>query len=300
MEDALKHLYDCEYKKLVCTSQSIAGALSISADDATELLARLEGLSLIRSEGAGFMLTQEGRSYALRIIRVHRLWERYLADETGTKETDWHPQAELQEHRLTSAQADALAAHMGDPRFDPHGDPIPTSSGELPNPKGQPLTSLSSGDVAEILHIEDEPAIVYEQIVALGLTPGMQVRVLEASKERIVFEAEGTEAVLAPVAARNITVQPIVGVLPVEGPYESLATLEPGESATVMGISRACRGLQRRRLMDLGVLPGTVVRSEMKSAGGDPTAYLIRGATVALRKTQANLIHIRREKGRNK
>jgi len=297
IEDALKHLYDYEYKRLVCTHQSISGALAISTDESVRLLSRLEALGLLRLEGEGFVLTDEGRSYALRIIRVHRLWERYLADETGLAETDWHQEAEVKEHRLTVAEADALAAQMGNPRFDPHGDPIPTAAGELPKPKGQPLTSLAQGDVAEIIHIEDEPAIVYAQIVAQGLSPGMRIRVLASTKERIRFEADGVENVLAPITAANITVIPLASETSVEGAHESLARLQPGEEATVIGISKACRGLQRRRLMDLGVIPGTVIRTEMRSASGDPTAYLIRGATIALRKKQARMIHIERKNG---
>lgn len=294
MEDALKHLYDCEYRNLICTQQSIAGTLSISGDEAAGLLARLEELGLLRSHGDVLIPTEEGRSYALRIIRVHRLWERYLADETGMSETDWHRHAERREHEITPAQADMLSVRMGNPRFDPHGDPIPTSTGELPHPKGQPLTVLSPGDVAEIVHVEDEPAMIYEQIVALGLNPGMRLRLLSATKERIRFDVEGVECVLAPVAAGNITVQAVTREERVAGPHDSLDGLRAGEEGVVVGLSRSCRGLQRRRLMDLGLVPGTLVRNEMSSAGGDPTAYLIRGATIALRRRQARMIHIKR------
>lgn len=296
IEDALKHLYDCEYKRVACTHQSLSGALGISGDDATPLLIELEEHGLLRPEGDRFLLTEEGRSYALRIIRVHRLWERYLADETGTKETDWHSEAERAEHRLTESEADALAAHMGNPRFDPHGDPIPTSTGEIPVRRGCALTQLSAGEIGQIIHIEDEPGAVYAQLVAQGLSPGVRIRILESSRNRIRFEAEGAENVLAPVVAGNVTVVPLPAETPIEGPHESLADLSPDESAQVVGISLSCRGLQRRRLMDLGIIPGTRVVAEMRSAGGDPTAYMIRGAAIALRETQARLIHIVREK----
>ena len=66
-----------------------------------------------------------------------------------------------------------------------------------------------------------------------------------------------------------------------------------GQEATVVDISAACRGLERRRLLDLGIVPGTVVRAELQSAGGDPIAYRIRGAMIALRKDQADLIYVR-------
>lgn len=295
IEDALKHLHDCEYKAIPCTRQSLSGALGISPDETAYLVQRLETLRLLKTEGDVFGLTQEGRSYALRVIRTHRLWERYLADETGTHETEWHAEAERKEHQLTREQTDALAAQMGNPRFDPHGDPIPTAAGDIPAHKGQPMNRLHKGEVGRIVHIEDEPPAVYAQLVAQGLYPGVQIRVLEISQERIRFEAEGVEAVLAPVVAANVTVVPAQEEITVEGPYETLDMLEPGQTARVISISRRCRRQQRRRLMDLGLLPGTRVTAEMRSASGDPTAYGIRGATIALRRAHAGMINIRRE-----
>jgi DtxR family Mn-dependent transcriptional regulator len=60
----------------------------------------------------------------------------------------------------------------------------------------------------------------------------------------------------------------------------------------VLGISKALRGQQRRRLMDLGVVPGTEIIAEMRSASGDPTAYQIKGASIALRKELADRIYL--------
>jgi DtxR family Mn-dependent transcriptional regulator len=296
MEDALKHAYDCEYRQITCSRQSIAGALSITADKASSLLDRLVRLGLVRLESDGFVLTDDGRSYALRIIRVHRLWERYLADETGVRETEWHDEAEKQEHRMTQTEAEALAAQMGNPRYDPHGDPIPTAAGEVPRLKGKPLHQMQQGVFAEIIHIEDEPVQVYSQIVAQGLYPGVRVRVIEANEERIVFEANGVEQTLAPIVAANVTVQALAETVLMQGPFETLASLKPGERGKVLGISRACRGQQRRRLMDLGVVPGTIISAELRSASGDPVAYGIRGATIALRQVQAQVVYIEKER----
>jgi DtxR family Mn-dependent transcriptional regulator len=293
VEDALKHAYDCEYKRVTATIPSIAGALSISVDEASRLAARLESLRLVTQSPDSLTLTPEGRSYALRVVRIHRIWERYLADETSVHESDWHREAELQEHRLTSAEADALAAHLGNPQLDPHGDPIPTSSGELPTRAGQSLTQLPDGEVAQIVHIEDEPHAVYVQLVAEGLYPGMQVVMLEQTRERVRFEANGEEVVLAPLLARNITVLPLPEGRKLKGPFRTLASAAPGEKVTVLAISRACRGAQRRRLMDLGIVPGTVIEPELSSLGGDPVAYIVRGALVALRRQQAEQIFIK-------
>lgn len=292
IEDALKHLYDCEYKQIPSTLQSISGALAISGDRAAKLLERLEAYNLVKSSAQTLDLTDDGRSYALRIIRVHRLWERYLADKTGLPEKDWHAKAEQIEHKMSLQEADVLAEKMGNPRFDPHGDPIPTTSGEIPPSKGIPLTDLPDSQFAKIIHIEDEPEAMYAQLVAQGLHPGMQVQMLDISPKRILFVLDGNEVSLAPVFAANVTVVPLTEEQTVEVAGRTLAELTPGEEGTVVFISKACRGLQRRRLMDLGILPGAKILYRMRSAGGDPTAYDIRGATIALRKSQAEMIYI--------
>ncbi|MGB5894314.1 MAG: iron dependent repressor, metal binding and dimerization domain protein, partial [Ignavibacteriaceae bacterium] len=103
IEDSLKHIYNCEYNRINCTLNSVAGNVSISADDAAKVVKKLEELELITSHETGISLTPEGRAYALRIIRTHRLWEKYLADETSVGEEDWHIAAEEIEHNITPA-----------------------------------------------------------------------------------------------------------------------------------------------------------------------------------------------------
>ncbi len=295
MEDALKHLYDYEHKRLVSTGESMSGVLGISRDETAELITRLQTLGLIQGKSGGVELTEEGRAYALRVIRVHRLWERYLADTTGVAETDWHREAERMEHQVSSMEAEALAAQMGNPRFDPHGDPIPTAGGDLPSRRGEPLVSLRVGDGARVIHIEDEPTSVYAHLVSEGIAPGLTLRLINSSPEGVRIGSGGKTIQLPHVVAANITVVPLAEEEIPEGSYEPLSAVAPGEEAQVVGISPACRGVQRRRLLDLGIIPGTRIAALMKSAGGDPVAYEIRGATIALRNSQAQWIHVRRD-----
>lgn len=292
VEDALKHLYDCEYMNISCTINSIAGNLSISSDRAAKLVTKLETMGLIDSSGETLKLTSQGQSYALRVIRIHRLWERYLADETSTSEKEWHGIAEKMEHTYTQEQADKLAAKIGNPVYDPHGDPIPSSKGDLPDKKGKPLNEMKPGEVANIIHIEDEPDAIYSQIIAEGLYPGMQIRMIENSDNRIKFEANGEECVLSPLIARNISVGIVKLEKYVEGKYKTLSSLKIGEKGTVLGIAKVLRGQQRRRLMDLGIVPGTKIEAQLESITSDPIAYKVRGTVVALRKKQADRIYI--------
>jgi DtxR family Mn-dependent transcriptional regulator len=165
-------------------------------------------------------------------------------------------------------------------------------SGELPPHRGVPLTQLAADEAAEIVHIEDEPEAVFAQIVAAGLTPGMRVRVLERLPQRLRVEAEAEEVVLAPVVAANVTVLPLEHQPEARVGMTRLTALEPGDSAEVVALAASCRGAQRRRLLDLGVVPGTRVTSELRGPSGDPTAYRIRGALIALRREQAHQIFV--------
>jgi DtxR family Mn-dependent transcriptional regulator len=294
VEDALKHIYTCEGQGQTCTLESLAGRLEISVGEAAGLLAHLARLELVGSVGEAPELTAEGRASAVRVVRTHRLWERYLADQTGIPAGEWHDHAEWMEHALTTAEADALAKRLGHPRWDPHGDPIPTAEGEIPPRRGAALMRASAGDTVEILHLEDEPRAIYDQLVAHGMAPGGRMDVVERTDRRILLRGDGREWALDPVQARNVSVRTLPAGEHARGSGASLADAGRGETVRVESISSACQGTQRRRLLDLGVVPGTEITPEMMSAGGDPRAYRIRGALIALRREQASWILVER------
>ena len=291
IEDGLKQIYESEYKRLQCSLTKFAKSLSISDDQARDLIDHLVSLQLVEWKDGAPKLTSQGEEYALRVIRIHRLWERYLADETSFNEKDWHPEAERREHNISIEEADKLAAQLGNPLFDPHGDPIPTASGELPKHTGKSLTEYKTGEVGFITHLEDEPPAVYAQLIAQGLQVGKQVKVLDVQKERIKFIVDGEECVLAPLLAENVTIKSAVHE-DLKEDFTRLSSLKIGEQAKVVGISKSLRGQQRRRLMDLGIVPGAIVIADLASLGGDPVAYRIKGTTIALRTQQAEQIYI--------
>lgn len=295
LEDALKYLFDCEYNKNLCNMNSIAGNLNISNDNASQLIEHLLGMGLISMNDKDISLTDTGRSYSLRVIRVHRIWERYLADETSVAPADWHNKADRIEHFTTLEDTEKLAAQMGHPVFDPHGDPIPSVGGELPELKGKSLNHLKKGELGRIIHLEDEPRSIYEQLLVEGLYPGMQVYVTDVDKGKVTFVANGDECILTPLFAAQITVESLSENVPIIPKYELLSSLKIGEKAEIVGISPNCRGQQRRRLMDLGVVSGSLVSAEIKSASGDPIGYRVMGATIGIRKMQADLIFVHKK-----
>ncbi|MFW5950659.1 MAG: FeoA domain-containing protein, partial [Gemmatimonadota bacterium] len=296
----LKHLLDCERAGRPCTLETMAGRLEVSRSLATDVLTRLAERGLAVGAESGFVLTEPGRRYALRILRTHRLWERYLADRTGVPAGEWHAEAERVEHLLTEAEAEALAFRLGDPRYDPHGDPIPTMSGEIPERLPVTLARAGAGERVIVRHLEDEPPELFDRLIAAGLAPGESLEVVSRDAEvggagRVRVRVRGEERVLGPVEAEQVTVERLPAGESVPGRARTLSQAERGETVRVTRISPACQGPQRRRLLDLGVVPGTRITSELVSASGDPVAYRIRGALIGLRREQAEWIEVEAE-----
>jgi len=293
IEHALKHMHECDNSKIPCTLSSLSGAISENPDKTAKIMDKLIASDLAKLEQDNFKLTKEGRDYALRVIRLHRLWERYLAEETGLPESSWHKEADIQEHNITPEMEAKIFRKLGNPLFDPHGDPIPTSAGEIPIESGITLTEMKPGDLAVITHIEDEPQSIYDKLIKKGFHLGMQVQLLNVDKNNYTLVVDGYNKSLSQLEAVNINVAPITEDQKIDLPTTTLDSLKTGQIGEIIAISRACHGQQRRRLMDLGVLPGTEITVEMESLGGDPIAYFIRGTTIALRRNQAKMIHVK-------
>ncbi len=290
-EDILKHAYKCELEGRQATIESMAGVLQQGGGKVVQLVEEMRSHELVQIKGEEFHLTGTGRRYALHVIRAHRLWESYLAEQTGVGEIEWHRQAEREEHMLTRSDLAQISARLRHPVYDPHGDPIPTDSGTMITPPGIPLTEAQVGIPLRIVHVEDEPEVVYSQLVAEGLKLGMTGRVTEKGKDRLCFVTPGEEHFLAPIIARNVSVVP-VEVRSGLGDRLRLTDLKLGKKATILGISQGCRGAERRRFMDLGLLPGTTIEAELSSPAGNPRAYRVRGTLLALREAQAQSILI--------
>ena len=294
LEDALKHVFMCRQSGQTSSLESLAGRLEVSTGQAASLLSRLAEMGLVQMEGEGPTLTPNGAQTAVRIVRTHRLWERYLADRTGVPPVEWHDQAERMEHSLSAEQADRLESRLGHPSWDPHGDPIPTSDGEIPPVPGIGLLAADPGRTVEIVHLEDEPREIYDALLDDGLVLGGRLDVVARTDRGVRVRTGGREWALDPVAARNISVRQLPLGEPAESERITLLDAQQGQTVRVVEISGACQGTQRRRLLDLGVVRGAEITPELVSASGDPVAYRIRGALIALRETQASWIAVKR------
>ena len=291
-EDILKQLYHVQQSKRIATLDNLSGALQLTRKKILPVVENMSRSNLIRLQDHQIALTEDGRQYALKIIRIHRLWEKYLAERTGHLASEWHELAERKEHELTDAQTAALETALGNPLFDPHGDPIPNEHGEVSRVNWTPLPSFALDTPGKIAHLEDEPEVIYKQLLEKRLFIGSHIVVQKTDNNQVTFMCEGQKHQFSTIVAANIHVEPLNEDEIFEEKAVRLSSLAYGETAEVIGLSTECRGANRRRLLDLGVLPGTRIEVELKSPLQDPVAYKIRNTSIAIRNTLADLILI--------
>jgi DtxR family Mn-dependent transcriptional regulator len=293
VEDALKHLLDREQNGRHASPESLAGTLGLPRVTVMSLIQDVEMQGLLESRGSELHLTAEGERWALHVVRAHRLWERYLADEARMPLEKVHEEAQKREHSFTEAQLNELEAALGHPKLDPHGDPIPTRDGKIDRAEGMPITAWPADRPARIVHLEDEPALAYEQILAAGLRLGQDIRIIEKTQNRYVLSDGENEYRLAPAVASNVHVVPLPESEILKREAISLAELKADQQAEILMLDDAVQGFTRRRFLDLGLTPGTKILPELGNFFGDPRAYRVRGTLIALRKDQAAQIWVK-------
>jgi DtxR family Mn-dependent transcriptional regulator len=293
VEDALKFLLKAQHSGWYVSPEALGGTLRLYGADLLRLITRMQAQGLLESQDSGLRLTSEGERWALHVVRAHRLWERYLADEARLPLAKVHSEAERREHGMTPEQLDHLEAALGYPDLDPHGDPIPTREGALATMGGTPLTAWPLGKPGRIVHLEDEPPLAYDQILAEGLRLGQVVRVLEVAHGRVVLSDGENEYRLAPAVAANVFVSPIPEAMQPPSGVLPLSELPDQTEAEVVALDEAVQGFTRRRLLDLGLTPGARVYPEIRNFFGDPRAYRVRGTLIALRREQAANIWVK-------
>ncbi|MBP6472776.1 MAG: metal-dependent transcriptional regulator [Chloroflexi bacterium] len=179
IEDYLKTIYTlAEVESPVSTSR-IADARQVKPGSVTSMLRRLAGLNLVNYEKHyGVTLTDNGEKIALEVIRHHRLLELYLMEALGFGWDEVHEQADLLEHVISEKLEERIAAALGYPTLDPHGDPIPDRDGSMMVMNTRPLSDVSPGELAQVARIPaDNNSEMLRHLAELGLTPGTLVRV---------------------------------------------------------------------------------------------------------------------------
>ena len=295
-EDFLKALLEAGSDLPRSAWDALFRRLGLDRNAAAQTLGRLvlEGRITVTADAVA--LTPKGRRDALALMRAHRIYEQYLAEHSGYAPSEWHERAHHMEHRLDARERERMAALLGNPLFDPHGDPIPTAGLALPalpeSSDETPGQCAEAGALLRVVHIEDDDARRFARIAATGLAKDAVVQVVLCDATRFVFDYEGERFTLPAADLAAIDTRALTDAEAAEVPADAfrMSRLAEGETAVVAGLSPSCRGALRRRLMDLGFVRGSRVSVGMRSPLGNPVAYVVRGTAIALRREQARQI----------
>jgi len=239
-------------EKLDIKELSLLNAVEISK--ITEAVLGMEQDALLTEIEGFYSLTESGQELATKVIRAHRIYERYLADQTGYDETEWHEKAHDYEHILSTEQVEEISRKLGHPVHDPHGDLIPTKEGEYFKNPGLLLADAPLNKALQIISIPDEPAELASLVLGQNIVPDEVIRVTEIGKESVQFVHDGRKHVLPIKAAKFVKVRRVAAALEIMADSVPLSALKQGQAAKVEHISPHVRGQERRRFMDLGIL----------------------------------------------
>ncbi len=185
IQDYLKTIYGLSRPDGSAQTGELAEALSVAPGSVSGMLRRLAEAKLVEHTAyRGVTLTDSGREEALRIIRRHRVIETYLAEVLGW---DWdavHAEAERLEHAASDQLVDRMAEALGNPRYDPHGAPIPTAEGDVEFEELVPMTEVAVGTVGEVRQVRDSDPARLRYIASLGFRIGARFEVLETTPFR--------------------------------------------------------------------------------------------------------------------
>jgi DtxR family Mn-dependent transcriptional regulator len=180
VEDYLKAIYRLSPHGRTASTSEIAQRLVLSPASVSGMVKRLSEQGLLEHVPyKGVQLTADGRRAALRMLRRHRLIEAYLVAFLGYTWDTVHDEAERLEHAVSDALVERMAAVLGNPTVDPHGDPIPTPDGDIDEPAGVPLSDVPAGSSAVIRQVEEGQPERLRYIASLGLRPGVRVSVVD-------------------------------------------------------------------------------------------------------------------------
>jgi DtxR family Mn-dependent transcriptional regulator len=181
IEDYCKAIYTLETRTdEPVPTNALAERLELTTGSVSGMLKKLDELGLISHVPyRGVRLTQEGRRVALEVIRHHRLLELYLAEALHMPWDRVHDEAEVLEHVLSEELEELIAAKLGNPTIDPHGDPIPSADLELEEVPTRSLESLVPGDGGTFVRVSDADPEMLRYLAKQGILPGGHLQVLE-------------------------------------------------------------------------------------------------------------------------
>ncbi len=181
VEDYAKAIYALETREDgPVSTNALAERLELTSGSVSGMLKKLDELGLISHVPyRGVRLTPEGCRLALEVIRHHRLLELYLAEALEMPWDRVHAEAEVLEHHLSEELEQLIAAKLGHPTIDPHGDPIPSAELELEEQPTRRLDTLAPGEAGKFVRVSDSDPEMLRYLADRGILPGGRVHVLE-------------------------------------------------------------------------------------------------------------------------
>lgn len=184
VQDYLKRIYELTEGGAPASTNDLARELNISAPSVTGMVKKLASEKpplLEYQKHQGVTLTPAGKKAALEVIRHHRLLETWLVQTLGYTWDEVHEEAERLEHVISEDFERRIAAALGHPTRDPHGELIPTEDLTMPLDESTPLSALRPNQSATIQRVNAQDPDLLRHLDKLGLTPGIQIKVIEYS-----------------------------------------------------------------------------------------------------------------------
>ena len=184
IQDYLKNIYELTENGESASTTALAKKLNISAPSVTGMIQKLASANPALVEyqkHQGVTLTGEGKKVALEVIRHHRLLEAWLVQTLGYSWDEVHEEAEKLEHVISEDFEGRIAAAMGHPGRDPHGELIPTADLKMPSDDSTPLSVLRPGQSAIVQSVKAADSDLLRYLSGLGLVPGTEIEVREYS-----------------------------------------------------------------------------------------------------------------------
>lgn len=181
VEDYAKAIYTLEARgEGGVATTALAGRLGITPASASGMVKKLHELGLVTHVPyRGVRLTEQGLTVALEVIRHHRLLELYLTESLGVSWDRVHDEAEVLEHVLSEELEALIAAKLGHPTHDPHGDPIPTPDLRLEERPTRSLQALEPGAAGTFVRVSDSDPAMLRYLSDRGISPGDRLEVLD-------------------------------------------------------------------------------------------------------------------------
>jgi DtxR family transcriptional regulator, Mn-dependent transcriptional regulator len=211
IEDYLKTIYTLERDGESVSTTALAERLAVRPASVSGMLKRLAGLGLVEHERyRGVRLTDRGRLVALEVIRHHRLLELFLVESLGMSWDQVHAEADILEHHLSEHLEELIAAKLGDPTVDPHGDPIPSRELEIAQGADRDLYSLEVGERGTFVRVSDSDPAMLRYLTDQGIAPGAALEVTgrQPFDGPISIRIDDRTHLLGATLARTMRVEP--------------------------------------------------------------------------------------------